>query len=77
MWFQQDLIDYLYLVAQWQVIDLQNTKTMIIKRSEFRKSIKPQNYAGLAKTLSMACASLSSEIANALATLENHPENKK
>jgi len=63
----------LFLAAQWLVIDTQDTKTMIIKSSEFRQSIVPQNYSGLAKTLSMACASLSSEIAEALATLETHP----
>jgi len=62
----------LFLVAQWLVIDVKNAKTLIIKRSEFRQSIIPQNYSGLAKTLSMACASLSSEIAEALATLETH-----
>jgi uncharacterized protein len=62
----------LFVVAQWLVIDAQNAKTMIIKRSEFRQSIIPQNYSGLVKTLSMACASLSSEIAEALATLETH-----
>jgi len=67
----------LFLVAQWLVIDAQNTKTMVIRRSEFREPIKPQDYSGLAKTLSTACASLSSEIAEALATLENNPENKK
>ncbi|MFH1717973.1 MAG: PqiC family protein [Planctomycetota bacterium] len=60
----------LFLVAQWLVIDTENAKTMIIKRSEFRQSIIPQNYSGLAKTLSMVCASLSSEIAESLATLE-------
>ncbi len=63
----------LFLVAQWQVIDAQTTKTMVIKRSEFRQPITPQNYSGLVKTLSAACASLSSEIAEALATLETHP----
>jgi uncharacterized lipoprotein YmbA len=63
----------LFLVAQWLVIDVQNTKTMVIKRSEFRQPIIPQNYSGLAKALSTACASLSSEIAGALATLEAHP----
>lgn len=67
----------LFLVAQWLVIDAQNTKTMIIKRSEFRQPIIPQNYSGLVKTLSMACASLSSEIAEALATLEAHPTKTK
>jgi uncharacterized lipoprotein YmbA len=62
----------MFLVAQWLIIDVQNAKTMIIKRSEFRQSITPQNYSGLVKTLSMACASLSGEIAEAIATLETH-----
>lgn len=62
----------LFVVAQWLVIDVQNAKTVIIKRSEFRQPIVPQNYSGLAKTLSMACASLSGEIAEAIATLEKH-----
>jgi uncharacterized lipoprotein YmbA len=60
----------LYLVAQWLVIDTQNSKTIIMKRSEFRRPITPQNYPGLVKTLSTTCASLSSEIADVLATLE-------
>ena len=67
-----DLDKDLFIVAQWLVIDVQNTKTIIIKRSEFRQSIVPQSYSGLAKTLSMACASLSSEIAEAIATLETN-----
>jgi hypothetical protein len=67
----------LFLVVQWLVLDAQNTKTMFIKRSEFRQPIIPQNYSGLAKTLSTACASLSSEIAAVLATLEVNPETKK
>ena len=65
-----DLDKDLFIVAQWLVIDVQNTKTIIIKRSEFRQSIVPQNYSGLAKTLSTACASLSSQIAQALGTLK-------
>ncbi|MCX5698034.1 MAG: PqiC family protein [Candidatus Omnitrophica bacterium] len=72
-----DLDKDLFLVAQWQVIDAQNTKTVIIKRLEFRQPIMPQNYPGLVKTLSTACASLSSEIAEALATLEAHPKTKE
>jgi hypothetical protein len=63
----------LFLVAQWLVIGTQDANTMIIKSSEFRQPIIPQNYSGLAKTLSMACASLSSEIADALAKLETNP----
>jgi len=63
----------LFLVAQWLVIDAENSKTLVMKRSEFRQPIIPQNYSGLAKTLSTVCASLTSEIASALATLETHP----
>jgi len=66
----------MFLVVQWLVIDVQNMKTMIIKRSEFRQSIIPQDYSGLAKTLSMACASLSSEIAESLSTLETTLKSK-
>ena len=58
------------LVVQWTVIDAQNSKTVIIKKSEFRQPIIPQNYSGLAKTLSTACASLSSQIAEGLETLK-------
>ena len=60
----------MFFVVQWTVIDVQNSKTVIIKRSEFRQPIIPQNYSGLAKTLSTACASLSSQIAQALGTLK-------
>ena len=63
----------LFLAAQWLVIDAQDANTVIIKNSEFRQAITPQNYAGLAKTLSMACVSLSSDIAEELATLETKP----
>jgi uncharacterized lipoprotein YmbA len=60
----------MFLVAQWQVVDAQNMKTILIKRSEFRQPIIPQDYPGLVKTLSTVCASLSNEIAEALAWLE-------
>jgi hypothetical protein len=50
---------------------------LITKRSEFKQPIVPQVYSGLAKTLSTACASLSSEIAESLATLEMHPKTKE
>jgi uncharacterized lipoprotein YmbA len=71
--FDNRLDKDMFLVAQWQIIDAQNAKTVDIKRSEFRQPIMPQNYSGLAKTLSAACASLSGEIAEALAKLEIHP----
>ena len=51
----------------------QNMKTLVIKRSAFRQAILPQNYSGLAQTLSTVCTSLTGEIAEALATLEMHP----
>jgi uncharacterized protein len=66
----------MFLAAQWMICDAQNAKTLVIKRSEFRQPIIPQNYSGLAKTLSAACASLSGEIADSLAALETSPKAK-
>jgi uncharacterized protein len=60
----------MFFVVQWTVIDVQNSKTVIIKRSEFRQPIIPQNYSGLSQTLSTACALLSSQIAGSLALLK-------
>ena len=59
----------MHFVVQWTVIDVQNSKTVIIKRSEFRLPIVSHNYSGLAQTLSTACSSLSDQIAQALASL--------
>ncbi len=56
----------MFLAAQWLVIDAKNRETVVIRRSEYKQPIIPQNYSGLAKTLSRACASLSGEIAEAL-----------
>lgn len=67
----------LFLAARWLVIDAKSAKTMIIKREEFRQPIIPRDYSGLAKALSIVCASVSGEIAEALATLEIHPEKKE
>lgn len=60
----------LFVVAQWLVIDVPNSKTMLVKRSEFRLPVQPQNYSGLVKTLSLVCAAISNEIAEGLITLE-------
>jgi len=60
----------MFFVVQWTVIDVQNSKTMMIKRSEFRLPIVSHNYVGLAQTLSTACSSLSDQIADALASLK-------
>lgn len=69
--FDSELDKDLLLVAQWMVIDVQDSETLTIKRSEFRKSIIPQTYSGLAKTLSSACVSLSKEIAEELELILN------
>ena len=61
------------LTVQWSVIDLENKKMMLIKKSEFSQPIEPHNYSGLAKTLSMECASLSGEIAKTLSALLTQP----
>jgi uncharacterized lipoprotein YmbA len=55
--------------VQWSVIDLESKKMALTKKSEFSKPIEPHNYSGLAKTLSMECASLSGEIAKTLSSL--------
>jgi uncharacterized lipoprotein YmbA len=60
----------MFLVVQWTVIDVQNSRTVLIKRSVFRQPVTPPNYSGLANTLSTMCASLSSQIAEALASLD-------
>ncbi len=57
----------MFFAVQWTVIDVQNSKTVIIKRYESRGPIIPQNYQGLAKTLSSACAQLSGQISQTLA----------
>lgn len=59
----------LALTVQWSVVDLENKKAMLTKRSEFSKPIEPHSYAGLVKTLNMECASLSGEIAKAISVL--------
>ena len=60
----------MFLVAQWTIIDVQNSKVMMIKKSKFRRPIMPQNYSGLVQTLSHECASLSGQIADTLGTLQ-------
>lgn len=66
---ESELQKDLFFVVQWSLIDAQNNKMLFMKRSEFRKPVIPQNYSGLVETLSSACASLSSEIAEKIAEL--------
>lgn len=68
----QDLL----FTAQWSVLDAQKDKMMLIKKSELRQPIDPHDYSGLAEALSAACAALSAEIAESLASLANQPETK-
>ena len=65
-----ELAKDMHFVVQWTVIDVQNSKTVMIKRSEFRLPIVSHNYVGLAQTLSTACSSLSDQIAETLASLK-------
>lgn len=73
---ESELDKDLLFTAQWSILDLENKGIVFTKRSEFRQQIKPDNYSGLADTLSLACASLSSEIAEALASLVNQSKLK-
>jgi len=73
---ESELDKDLVFAVQWSILDAQNSKMLLTKRFEFSKPIDPHNYSGLVKTLSTACASLSSEIAEAVATLAKEPETK-
>lgn len=66
---ESDLDSDMFLIAQWSILDAVNKKMLLIKRSEFRQQISPHSYFGLVETLNKACASLSIEIAQALASL--------
>ena len=59
----------MFLVVQWSIVDVQNHKMLFSKRSEFRRSINPPNYTGLAQTLSEECISLSSEMSQKIVSL--------
>ena len=63
----------LAMTVQWSVINLEKKEMMFTKRSEFSKPVEPHSYSGLAKTLSMECASLSDEIAKTLSFLATKP----
>lgn len=73
---ESELDGDLFLTAQWSLVDAQKNKMMLMKRFEFRNPINPHSYSGLVETLSMACVSLSSEIASAVAMLATQPEVK-
>jgi len=74
---ESELEKDMFFAVQWSIFDIDKKKMVLIKRSEFRQSISPHNYSGLVKTLSAACASLSSEIAEAVGSLGTLPEPKE
>ncbi len=61
----------LTFAAQWLVIDMQRMTTLKIKRTTFKQAIMPQDYFGLVKALSAACAVLSHDIADTLAMIKD------
>ena len=56
--------------VQWMIIDVTNSKTVEIKGFSIRRPVSPKDYAGFADALSVATASLSERIAQALASLK-------
>lgn len=70
---ESDLSKDLILVTQWQILDVQTTKMVLLKSSTIHQPIIPPGYPGLTKALSTACTALSSEIAEALAQLDDLP----
>lgn len=63
---ESDLDKDLFLVVQWSIKDAYRKQVLFTKKSEFRRPINPHNYTGLTEALSVACGSLSAEIAQAL-----------
>lgn len=59
------------LLAQWSVLDAQEKKMLLSRRSEYRKPVKTRDYPGLVQAVSVICESLSREIAQTLTQLPN------
>ena len=60
------------LAVQWTLINVINSNTVFIKKSNFTQTILPHNYLGIAKTLSTLCNSLSTQIAESLKKTGTH-----
>ncbi len=73
---ESELDKEVYLAAQWSVINTRSRKLLFTKRSEFRQPVTPHTYAGLSAAVSGACASLSREIAQFLASVSGKEMNK-
>ncbi len=63
--------------AQWSIIDAENRKLLLTKRSQFSEPINPHNYFGLSRALGAVCFSLSREIAENLSMLSKQPKSVK
>lgn len=57
------------LLVQWSILDAQEKKILLAKRSEYRKPIETHNYPGLVQAISSIMDSVSREIAQALTQL--------
>lgn len=73
---ESELDKDMFLVVQWTIIDSRSREMLLTKRAEFRQPVNPHTYSGLAQALSVAAASLSSEIAENLANLASRPKVK-
>lgn len=71
--FELNLSGELFLVVQWAVVDVGYPKYTIIQRSEFRLPVKDGNYAGAVSAMSVACASLSDQIAKIIYQMSEIP----
>lgn len=60
--------------VDWTIIDAKKNTMLLTRRSQFRQAINPHNYSGLAGALSTVCASLSSEIVQALQGVVKQPK---
>jgi hypothetical protein len=65
------------LVVQWSVIEVKNNKMMLVKKMEITEPIRPNDYSGLVKALSLGCASLSKQIAGGIASVAHKPETEE
>lgn len=73
---ESELDKDLFFVAQWSIIDLEKKDAVFSKRSQFREPIILHNYGGLTEALGNVCASLSSEMAEAMSRVVMAPETK-
>lgn len=74
---ESELDDGLFFVAQWSVVDTQNNKMLLMRRSELHEPIDPRNYPGLVRALNRVCVSLSKEMAQELAILTEQAQHTK